>query len=349
MTEPLFEDGVKAGVPHSDNGTGPEEATTAPAIALAESRVDLVELIRNGIPERQFVPGCAPWLIAGKRYLVPAAAGVGKSLAALVVGVEVVAHGGTVAILDVENGSEEYAKRLEDILSDREDLADDCAARLRYHAWPALKASWQADEWLSALAGTDLVVFDSSRLVLTAMGLGEDSNDDYAQFVNALLIPLARGGVSTLVLDNEGHEGGRARGASDKSDLNEVVYVAKVGRPFDRHQSGELHLYRKRTRFSDLPAQLTMTLGGGVYQAPVALNEETKPFRPTGLMEKASTVIEGTPGLSRKDVLSLVGGKHDYSSAALSLLVSEGYVRTERDGKEQKHYSMRPYRDPDYA
>ena len=32
-----------------------------------------------------------------------------------------------------------------------------------------------------ALAGVDLVIFDSSRLMLSAAGLAEDSNDDYAR------------------------------------------------------------------------------------------------------------------------------------------------------------------------
>jgi hypothetical protein len=69
------------------------------------------------------VPGCEPWLIASKRYLMPAPAGTGKSLAAIVIAVEVVASGGTVAILDVENGSEEYATRLDYVLGDRRELA----------------------------------------------------------------------------------------------------------------------------------------------------------------------------------------------------------------------------------
>ena len=67
-----------------------EERLRSPAPAtcprrLAAARVDLVEIIRNGIPERQFVPGCEPWLISAKRYLLPAPAGTGKSLAAAVI------------------------------------------------------------------------------------------------------------------------------------------------------------------------------------------------------------------------------------------------------------------------
>ena len=150
-------------------------AASAPAEALAAARVDLVEIIRNGIPERQFVPGCEPWLISAKRYLVPAPAGTGKSLAAAVIAVEIVDNGGSVAILDVENGAEEYAARLADILTDRsEEVAQACSERLRYYAWPALRTDWGADEWAAALGGVDLVIFDSSRLMLSAAGLVED-------------------------------------------------------------------------------------------------------------------------------------------------------------------------------
>jgi hypothetical protein len=91
-----------------------------PAAILEASRVDLIALIRNGIPERAYVPGCEPWLLAGKRYLIPATAGVGKSLAMETVAVAVVAAGGRVVILDVENGADEYARRLEDILTARD-------------------------------------------------------------------------------------------------------------------------------------------------------------------------------------------------------------------------------------
>ena len=52
------------------------------------------------------------------------------------IGVEIVAHGGTVIILDVENGDEEYAGRLEAILcaSDSDELMQACLERLRYYA-----------------------------------------------------------------------------------------------------------------------------------------------------------------------------------------------------------------------
>jgi Rad3-related DNA helicase len=111
---------------------------TAAAGAVDAARVDLVERIHEGIPEHAYVPGCGPWLLRGKRYLLYAPSGVGKSLAASVVAVEVVRRGGMVAIIDVENGADEYARRLAAILGDDRDLAEACAERLRYFEYPTL-------------------------------------------------------------------------------------------------------------------------------------------------------------------------------------------------------------------
>lgn len=332
-----------------ENGTGPG---ASPAEALTAARVDLVERIRQGVPEREFVPGGDPWLLVGKRYLLYAPAGLGKSLLALVIAVDVVAAGGTVAILDVENGADEYARRLSDVLDarDGEQLADACSERLRYFEWPAVRVTWGAEEWVEAHDGADLAIFDSSRLVLSQAGLAEDSNDDYAQFVNGLLIPLARAGVTTIVLDNTGHEErDRARGASAKADLNEVAYAVKSGEEFDRDRAGHLRLVRRRTRFADLPGELQIPLGGGTYGPAVeaAPAGDSDAFRPTGLMERASKAIEDNPGLNRTELLTLVGGKRKYAAAALGLLVGEGNVRTEQDGREKRHYSETPYREAD--
>jgi AAA domain len=338
------------------NGAAPATSTAAPAQALGAARVDLVERIREGIPERRLVPGGEPWLLAGKRYLIPAPAGTGKSLLALVVAVGVVEAGGTVAILDVENGADEYARRLADVLDARGGssgaLAGACMERLAYYEWPALRVTWGPEEWAAAFAGVDLAIFDSSRLVLSAAGLAEDSNDDYSTFVSALLVPLARAGITTVVLDNTGHEEReRARGASAKADLNEVVYLVKVGEEFDRDQAGHLRLVRRRTRFAELPGELHVPLGGGAYgpAKEVEPGTDSDGFRPTGLMERASQVIEASPGLNRKDVLSMVGGKRNYAAQGLALLIAEGYVRREAEGRERLHYSERPYREVDDA
>jgi len=323
---------------------------TPPVTALASAQVDLIDRIQAGIPEREVVSGGAPWLLKGKRYLLPAPAGTGKSLLAVITAAEIVDGGGTVAILDVENGADEYARRFEDVLQERGGvdgkLALACRERLRYYAWPQLRMTWGDEEWAAAFSGVDLVVFDSSRLLLSAAGLAEDSNDDYSTFVNALLVPLARAGVTTIVLDNTGHEGERARGASAKSDLNEVVYVVETGEPFDREHTGNLRLVRKRTRFAELPPELRVVVGGGAY-GPIEAVEpapDADGFRPTTLMERISEAVEQEPGMSKSKVRKAVSGNNHGKDVALELLVDEGYLRAEQKGQAQRHYSARLYR-----
>jgi hypothetical protein len=208
--------------------------------------------------------------------------------------------------------------------------------------------TWAAEDWASAVAGADLVVFDSSRLVLSGAGLAEDKSDDYATFANGLLVPLLRAGVATVVLDNTGHqERDRARGTKAKDDLNEVVYTVKIGKPFDRDRSGHVRLVRGRTRFPDLPGELHVPLGGGTYGPAVEAEpaRDSTGFRPTGQMERASRAIERQPGLSKHAVETLVPGKTDYVRLALELLVTEGYVRADSDGQAMRHHSIHPYRE----
>lgn len=337
----------------SENGTGPDPDPPAgvltPSGALQSAEVDLIELLRRGIPERAYVPGCDPWLVAGKRYLMPAPAGTGKSLATLVIAMAVVEAGGTVAILDVENGSDEYARRLGDVLEasggDDGELARACVKGLRYYEWPRLSITWGPEEWSAALAGVDLVVFDSSRLMLSAAGLAEDSNDDYSSWVNALLVPLARAGSTTIVLDNTGHdERDRARGASAKADLNEVVYSLKVGRPFDRDRRGHLRLVLQRQRFAGLPGELHIPIGEGTYgPLEVADVDPDAAFRPTTLMARISEVVAMSPGIGKRELRDAVKGKNDAKDLALRLLVDEGYVSVEHRGQARLHHSDRPF------
>ena len=323
----------------------------APKDALASTEVDLLEVIREGIPPRQFVPGGEPWLLLGKRYLAPAPAGTGKSLVGLIAAIGVVEAGGTVAILDVENGADEYARRLADVLDGRGGLSGEtaaaCADRLHYFEYPALRVTWGPEDWAAALRGVDLAIFDSSRLMLSGAGLAEDSNDDYATFVDSLIVPLARSGTATLILDNTGHEEReRARGASAKADLNEVVYMVKVGEEFDRDQTGHLRLVRTRTRFSELPGELHVPIGGGAY-GPITEaepGEDSDAFRPTTLMERIAEALEMEPGLSKSDIRRAVRGKSDAIDLALRTLVAEKWVDVRPDGQARRHFNKRLYR-----
>jgi hypothetical protein len=316
----------------------------------------LIGILRDGLPEAAFVPGCERILLAGKRYLLVAPAGTGKSLVALVIAVQTVIAGGSVAILDVENGADEYARRLADILGARDDdgirgaLAGECSERLRYHAWPALSLEWRAEEWVDAIRPADLIVIDSSRMALSSVGLAEDSADDYARFVDALLLPPAHAGITTLLLDNTGHEAtDRPRGSSSKADLNEVVYKLVNGASFDRDRAGHVLLKRQRSRFPGLPREIRINLGGETYDAPVIVEEpgeeDAQSFRPTALMERISRALEERlPGGLMKREVRAIPGKSDALDLALRILVDEEYVESRTEGRTLVHYSSKPYR-----
>jgi hypothetical protein len=232
-------------------------------------------MIEKGIPAREYVPGALGLLPKAKRLHIAAQKKTGKSLVfGVVVPLHVVAAGGTVAILDRENGAEEYARRLEAVLGARgADAGFKETARqgYHYHAWPAMRLNWGSDRgYPDAFADTDLVVFDSSRPHLTPLGLKEDLSDDYAEFTAALVDPLMRAGKTVIVLDNTGHaEKGRARGTSAKEDLADIAFTMKTITPFSANSAGRVKLRCTASRLGEFTAGATwqMQLGGGHYGA----------------------------------------------------------------------------------
>lgn len=337
---------VRAAAPDAHALASARAVASDPRRVLEASRVDLVKLIRDGIPARRYVPGCDPWLLAGKRYLIPAPAGTGKSLFALIVATTVVRAGGVAVILDVENGAEEYASRLGDILdAAREDgLARGGGERLQYHAWPALDMRWSPTDWADAVGGADLVIFDSSRLVLSPAALNEDKSDDYATFVSALLMPLSKAGIATMVLDNTGHGNKEtARGTTAKYDLNEVVYAVSSTTALDRGRTRELRLRRTRTRFADVPAGLTVPMGGGVY-GPVAVvdavehrdSDQVKPLERARAL--VALAVESRPGITATELRRIKGVRGEDIKLATDLLVEEGILQVRSGARGARHH-----------
>ena len=120
-----------------------------------------------------------------------------------------------------------------------------------------------------------------------------------------------------------------------------------MANPFHDNRTGELHLERQRTRFSGLPERLTMKLGNGAYTAPVVADQDTTEGRPMADVERVSNVIEQAPGLGREELLKTAGGHRANASKALSLLLAEGYVRVEPEGRTKRHYSVRAFCEAD--
>jgi hypothetical protein len=238
---------------------------------LERSRVDLIEMGRDGIPEREYLPGAHGLLPRGKRVHVAAEKKTGKSLAiGVVLPIDVIVAGGTVAVLDRENGADESARRLRDVLDARgadDALKERAREHYRYYAWPPLRLDWADDPaYVDAFADVDLVVFDSSRSHLTPLRLKEESSDDYSAFTTALVDPLMRAGVTVIVLDNTGHaEKERARGTSAKEDLCDVAFTMKVLSAFSSARQGRVELRCIASRLGEIDGTWQMQLGGGTF------------------------------------------------------------------------------------
>lgn len=338
------------------NGSGPPAASLEQR--LADTRVDLLALIDDGLPERAWLPESERMLACGARHHVAAPMKSGKSLCFLAHAVNMVIAGARVVILDRENGEGEYARRLHDILADRPASARDAVRdRLAYYAWTELKLTDSA-ELGNAFGGVDLVVLDSTRTLLSALALDENSSDDFAKFSIAIIEPLFRAGIASVQLDNTGHgDSSRARGSSTKGDLADVLYSLKPTQAFDANRRGRLRLARERSRYGDVAPAFSMDLGAGHFgtftpDEASASESAGHTFRPTHLMEKVSRALEdAAEGLSVRSLTAAIGsGKNRNAEAARSLaidtLVTEGYVTVEPGPRNAEiHQSLRPFRE----
>ena len=246
-------------------------APASAAAALAASRVDLAALIRDGVPPREFIPGSGGALVVGKRHLVFAGPKLGKSITmAVVTALDIIAAGGRVAVLDRENGSDEYARRWKAVLSARGadvELRAKWARNYTYYAYPQFKLEWGKDpDYAQAFDGVTVVIFDSSRRFLTHLGLKESENDDFARFTDALIDPLFEAGIASVILDNTGHENQEhARGASAKADVVDLVFALKQTQEFGIEAEGSVELECKQSRIGEVAGAWEMELGGGHY------------------------------------------------------------------------------------
>jgi hypothetical protein len=301
---------------------------------VTSRRVDLLQRLEEGLPPIEYLPASDRMLRRGKRHQWAAPKKVGKSLGALVHAVDVVLAGGAVVIFDRENGADLYASRLDAIIAARlltDEQRQRMADGLAYYEFPRFRDS-DRGELVELCAGADLVVFDSQRMYLSDLGLEENSSDDYADFMAALIDPLFVAGIATLILDNTGHaEPKRARGNSAKGDLNETLFALETVERFNVDVAGLLRLEITESRFGN-SGRWELDIGAGVFGSWRLVDDssadEYAGFRPTELMERASIFLESCSELPvRSAIVDEIGGKKRYARIAVERLIQEGYAR----------------------
>lgn len=134
---------------------------------FSDRRSELYDVSRNGVPPLSYVPGADGMLVRDQRHLIAAPKKTGKSIGTLVQCVDICLAGGTVAILDCENGTNTFVARLAPILEAR-DLKPRAVKKLlsdqlRYYDFPRIEEG-DAAHLVEELGDRDLVVFDSQRM-----------------------------------------------------------------------------------------------------------------------------------------------------------------------------------------
>lgn len=222
-------------------------------------------------------------------------------------------------------------------------------ARVRYLDLAEVIATAASDPigWVSGVTEAyDLVVLDPVSAAASALNLDFDrSNDDWVRFYDKIVQPLTAAGVAVVLIDNVGYAEeakSRPKGVSAKQDRADLTFSCtlsaepvaliikahKVSSVRAGFQRGDEWICAKETQ------TIERRIGGSTPTT----------FRPTFLMEAVSRAVEQTPGLSSNAIQETVQGRAATKKAARELLVAEGFVRVEHKGQEQRHYSVRAFR-----
>lgn len=235
-----------------------------PAIssALADSRLDLGDLLANGAPEPEWL--IEPFIPAKRTTLLVAGAKTGKSLllgeAAVSAALGRTWLGATpdkpirVLYLDYEMTPDDLAERLESMgLSPKDD--PQLAENLFYYQHPVMRPLDTAEgakdlHGLVDLHRPKLVIIDTWSRVISG---NENDSESYTAFYRLTNSPLKAKGIAVVMADHTGHENKkRSRGSSAKLDLVDLAWTLRAT------DSG-IRLQRQAQRISWAPEEISLT------------------------------------------------------------------------------------------
>lgn len=206
-----------------------------------------------------------------------------------------------------------------------------------------------------------LAVADGVTEGMVLHGQDPIDNTAVAEWIGLVLRPFTRAGAAVLTLDHvtksKDNRGRWAYGGQHKLAGVDVAYGVTVGVPMGRGRTGELHVVVHKDRPGFVrgfahngreAATVTIRSSGESVSVEVGSPGAAggdEDFRPTGLMERVSKVLESGDGLTGEGIRAAVTGKAKWVDKARSLLVSEGRARVEEDGRSRLHFSVEPYRE----
>jgi AAA domain len=208
-----------------------------------------------------------------------------------------------------------------------------------------------------------MAVIDGVTDALHMHGLKTNAAEDIAEFYRLIARPIARAGAAVVTLDHVTKDrearGRFALGSEHKlAGIDGAAYGVDVVKPFARGRSGHLRMRVSKDRRGEIrPAEVAGSIADieivsdantgevGVFvRAPGA---KDGPFRPTGLMERVSKLLESTDAVTTRVLRESVQGKNEFIDLAASVLVAEGFVERVPQGRSMTYRTVRPYREDD--
>lgn len=348
-----------------------EEAEVTEQVAVGSSwlRTDLgsiVEGLVSGTLERPLPTlGCFAGTDGGLFYAgrvngLYGEPGKGKTWIALAVVAEVLAGGGAVGWIDLEEPAPGIVGRLLDLGVEPGVIVERFAhfapeETIRHAA--ALQAA--LDELEPAL-----VVIDSCGEALAIEGAGPNNDDEVASWFRTWPRWLANrpGAPGVIVIDHvvkdEGTRGLWPGGSQrKKAAINGSAFMATPIKELGRGVEGRLKLVTSKDRnghhrTGHKAAEFVLDSTGPAMAWRLERAEqlaEGEVFRPTVLMERVSRYLEehSPEAANTNEVLKAVTGKHAGIRQALEVLAAEGHIESLASGQSHIHKLVRYFRELD--
>lgn len=297
----------------------------------------------------------------------------GKSWVGLLACAEQIRAGRHAMFLDFESDAGSVVTRLQAIGVDNDAIAE----RFHYVRPTSPLGSFSRDgsaisaageqqafrELLELADGCAVAVFDGVTEAMAVHGLNPLDNSDVARIHRLCWRPFADHGCALVVVDHVVKSAdGRGRwpiGAQHKLALvSGAAYSVEPFTPFGIGRTGKAAL----TVVKDRPGQVRRHCRDGKRFGTLIIDSETETraaarieaasavavseFRPTGVMEAVSLLVERKPGLSHNQVKGGVPAKHDTVVLALDTLVYEGFIERRAAPRNGHAYrSVRSYRE----
>lgn len=288
-------------------------------------------------------------LYPGKRHVFSGPQESAKTLAAYVIGLQVVREGRTVVLIDFEMGPWDAKTRLREL-----GATDDELGRFLY-VEPDVPATPGVIGALVSLEPS-LVVLDALAGAFQLEALDDNSRRDVERWAAAWVQPFWRAGIATIVLDhvtkNAETRGNYAIGSERKVGGADVHIGFTVKKEIHRGGDGRYKLTTHKDRGGMLKrghlCDLVLDSDPEThyisprFEAPPVVDAD-HPFRPSVIMERISRFLESCyepvskAKIENKDN---VKGNTEYKRAALDILSDEGFIEIGPTGIE----SIKPFR-----